>query len=97
MQLKLNEAKDQSELDSILSTVKRKFESSDRGALVLCDVTKDYPWRTVRSRVNGARLFIEKNGQWKEPTYAILTEQILADYPRLTEKELDEMEEAFGF
>lgn len=51
MQLKLNEAKDQSELNSILSTVKRKFESSDREALVLCDATKDYPWRTVRSRV----------------------------------------------
>lgn len=65
--------------------------------MVLCDATKDYPWRTVRSRVNGARLFIEKNEKWMVPEYAIPTEGILATYPRLTEKELDEMEEAFGF
>ena len=97
MQLKLNEAKDQSELDSILSTLKEKFESSDRAVLVLCDATKDYPWRTVRSRVNGARRYIEKSGKWMIPEYAIPTEGILATYPRLTEKELDEMEEAFGF
>ena len=96
-QRKRNEAQDQSELDTILSTVKRKFVSSDRAVLVLCEATKDYPWRTIRSKINGARLFIEMNGQWREPEYALPTEQILADYPLLTREKLDEMEEAFGF
>lgn len=74
--------KDQRELDSNVSTIKRKFESWDREALVLCDATKDYPWRTVRSRVNGARLFIEKSGRSTVPDYALPTERILSAYPR---------------
>lgn len=55
MQLKQNEAKDQSELDSLDGKVRRRFDSSDRETLVLCDAMKDYPRRSVRSRDSGAR------------------------------------------
>lgn len=55
MQLKQNEAKDQSELDSLDGKVRRRFDSSDRETLDLCDAMKDYPRRSVRSRDSGAR------------------------------------------
>lgn len=83
-------AANQSELDTILSTLRVEFTPSEREALALCDACKDYPWRTVRSKVNGARVFIEMDGEWRFPEYAIETEAMLAGRPDWTEKMLEE-------
>ncbi len=88
--------KDQ-EIDAILVSHNRQLCPSDREVLELCDATRDYPWRTVRSKVSRARLFIEIKGKWQIPEYMLPSEAILATYPQLTEQEMEEMTEALGF
>ena len=84
------------ELDLILSQQKRKFTSSDRAVLELCDATVQYPWRTIRSKVSNARLYIEIDGKWRVPEYMLPTEAELAHAPRLTKEELFQMMDDMG-
>ena len=87
------------QIDSILSGLGLGVGvgSMDLDCLELCEASIGYPWRTIRSRVNGARLCIEQNGEWKRPTYAMQSEATLADHPRWTDDELWEKETSDGF
>ena len=87
-------SKDQSELDAILSQQTKKFTQAEREALVLCDATENYPLRTIRSKVNGARLYIEKDGVWTFPLRDYW-EEFQAVHPELTEEELVEAEDKY--
>lgn len=87
-------SEDQSELDEILSQRYKQFTKSEREALVLCDATEDYPWRSVRSKVNGACLYVEKDGVWQFPKWDPW-EGFKASYPDWTNEELEEAEDKY--
>ena len=89
----LTVAKDQTELDTILSQLGRKLSPSVRSALVLCEASENYPARAIRSKVNGARLYTEKDGKWVVPQYFLPTEAMEADFPTMTFEEIDKMYE----
>lgn len=89
----LTAAKDQTELDTILSQRKRKFTPAERAALVLCEASENYPARAIRSKVNGARLYTEKDGKWVEPNFFLPTEAMEARFPTMTFEEIDKLYE----
>ena len=84
------------ELDTILSMMGDEMCSSDRASLVLCEAGERYPWRTIRSKVSGARLYIEMNGKWRVPDYTLPSEAMLANHPTCTLEDLLEEEENYG-
>lgn len=94
MPFSMKVSKDQSELDEILSHQNKKFTQLEREALVLCDATEDYPLRTVRSKINGARVYIEKDGVWTFPVRGYW-EEFQATHPELNEEELEEAEDKY--
>ena len=89
----LTAAKDQTELDTILSQMKRKFTPAERAALVLCEASENYPARAIRSKVNGARLYTEKDGKWVVPQYFLPTEAMATRFPTLTDEEIIKLDE----
>lgn len=88
---------DQTEIDRILEANGRELNDSARAVLVLCEASDDCPVRTVRSRVNGARLFVEENGEWKVPVYALESEEKLAAHPTLSIRAMMEEQDEYGF
>ena len=86
-------AKDQSELDTILSQKKIRLTPSERSALVLCEASENYPARAIRSKVNGARLYTEKDGKWVVPQYFLPTEAMATRFPTLTDEEIIKLDE----
>lgn len=93
--MKMIVAKDQSELDTIRSRLKSVYTSSELDALQIYEATAEYPWRTVRSKVNGARVFIEQDGKWVHPEYALPSEASATRHPDWTQEELDEEEDKY--
>ena len=59
----------------------------------LYDATADHPWRTVRSKVNGATLYIEQNGQWGYPKRKLPNEDFAAMHPDWTMEEVENWED----
>ena len=90
MQSKKKPGKEELEELRRILTQMGETDFSDIEFLELCEATRGYPWRTVRSRVNGARLYIEKNGTWTQPNYALPSEALEAGHPSWTKEQVDE-------
>lgn len=95
--MKLAIAKDQSELGTIPLLQRINLTSSERAALVLCDATVQYPWRTIRSRFNGARLLMEQDGKWDFPERTLGSEALGAEHPDWTPDQVYEALDADPF
>ena len=94
---------EQAQIKAILSPLHSMRNKQVLPYLAFCEPTEACPFRTIRSVKSGARLSIERNGQWVDPDYRDQwqlspdDEATLAWWPEWTREELREQEEAFGF
>ena len=90
---------DLSELQEIYNAkLKNLHPTTAIECFVICEPTYETPFKTVRSRVNGAHVYIWQNNQWEIYPHVIrtMTDSMLRDYPDWTQADYDEEMSRWG-